>query len=114
GDLSLLHDVNGLLADPRPDLTIVVINNDGGGIFSLLPQASGDDAAIFERLFGTPHGVDLAKVAAAYGVGHLLVQSAEELVSGIFEAVDGIRLLEVRTDRTANAGLHRRLRTAAA
>ncbi|MDQ1695795.1 MAG: 2-succinyl-5-enolpyruvyl-6-hydroxy-3-cyclohexene-carboxylate synthase, partial [Frankiaceae bacterium] len=70
GDLSVLHDVNGLLVGPgevRPDLTVVVVNNDGGGIFSLLPQASGD-AAAFERLFGTPHGVDIQQLATAYAV----------------------------------------------
>src|SRR4051794_3565048 len=75
GDLSLLHDVNGLLCDPRPDLTLVVVNNNGGGIFSLLPQASGDDAATFERLFGTPHGLDIGRVASAYDVAHSLVSS---------------------------------------
>ena len=114
GDLSVLHDVNGLLADPRPDLTIVVINNDGGGIFSLLPQATGGDEPTFERLFGTPHGVDLAQVAAAYDVGHHLVVTAEELAAEVAEPAMGIRLLEVRTDRAANAELHGRLREAAA
>jgi 2-succinyl-5-enolpyruvyl-6-hydroxy-3-cyclohexene-1-carboxylate synthase len=114
GDLSLLHDVNGLLADPRPDLTLVVVNNDGGGIFSLLPQAAGDDAATFERLFGTPHGIDVGQLAAAYGVGHSLVASPHELVSAVTAEPSGIHLVEVRTDRAANADLHRRLREAAA
>src|SRR3954447_6947234 len=113
GDLSLLHDVNGLLADPRPDLTIVVINNDGGGIFSLLPQATGDDGATFERLFGTPHGVDLARLSAAYGVGHRHVRTAEDLVTELNARTSGIRLLEVRTDLDGNAELHRRLREVA-
>jgi 2-succinyl-5-enolpyruvyl-6-hydroxy-3-cyclohexene-1-carboxylate synthase len=114
GDLSLLHDVNGLLADPRPDLTIVVVNNDGGGIFSLLPQATDDDGATFERLFGTPHGVDLAKLAAAYGASHRHVRTADDLATELTTASSGIRLLEVRTERSANAALHARLRAAAA
>ena len=114
GDLSLLHDVNGLLADPQPDLTIVVVNNDGGGIFSLLPQAAADDDSTFERLFGTPHGVDLARLAAAYGVGHLHVRTTDDLAAQLGTPASGIRLLEVRTERNANAELHRRLRAVAA
>ena len=114
GDLSLLHDVNGLLADPRPDLTLVVVNNDGGGIFSLLPQATGDDDATFERLFGTPHGVHLAQLSTAYGVGHRHVRTADDLATELGTRASGIRILEVRTDRTENAELHRRLREAAA
>jgi len=117
GDLSLLHDVNGLLVrDGYPiDLTIVVVNNDGGGIFSLLPQAGGDDAATFERLFGTPHGVDLAAAVTAYGARHRLVRDVEELRAAVAGPPgDGIRVVEVRTDRAANAELHRRLAEAAA
>lgn len=115
GDLSLLHDVNGLLIgpeEPRPDLTIVVINNDGGGIFSMLPQAAGD-AAGFERLFGTPHGRNLSTVAAAYGVEHSLVGSVAELEAALTDAPKDLRIVEVRTDRAVNAELHRRLREAA-
>lgn len=114
GDLSLLHDVNGLLADPRPDLTVVVVNNDGGGIFSLLPQATGDDAATFERIFGTPHGLDMSRLASAYGIGHSLVTTSDELAAAVTGPPSGIQLVEVRTDRSANAELHRRLREAAA
>jgi 2-succinyl-5-enolpyruvyl-6-hydroxy-3-cyclohexene-1-carboxylate synthase len=114
GDLSLLHDVNGLLADPHPDLTLVVVNNDGGGIFSLLPQAAADDTATFERLFGTPHGVDLGEVAAAYGVGHRLAETADDLAAAVTARPSGIHIVEVRTERSANAELHRRLREAAA
>ena len=115
GDLSLLHDVNGLLVrDGYPiDLTIVVVNNDGGGIFSLLPQAGGDPAT-FERLFGTPHGVDLAQAVMSYGATHRLVRDLGELRTAITAAGEGIRVVEVRTDRAANAELHRRLGEAAA
>jgi 2-succinyl-5-enolpyruvyl-6-hydroxy-3-cyclohexene-1-carboxylate synthase len=114
GDLSLLHDINGLLADPAPDLTLVVINNNGGGIFSLLPQAAGDDAATFERLFGTPHGVDIAQASAAYGVRHSLVETPAALTDAVVTKPTGIHIVEVRTARAANADLHRRLRDAAA
>jgi 2-succinyl-5-enolpyruvyl-6-hydroxy-3-cyclohexene-1-carboxylate synthase len=111
GDLSLLHDVNGLITgtEARPDVTYVVINNDGGGIFSLLPQASSIDPAAFERLFGTPHGVSLEQLASAYGVPHTLVATSEELAAAL-STHGGIRIIEVQTDRTENAALHERLR----
>jgi len=115
GDLSLLHDVNGLaVRDGYPiDLTIVVVNNDGGGIFSLLPQADADDGGTFERLFGTPHGVDLAAAVAAYGAAYRHVTDVEQLRAAL-GAGEGIRVVEVRTDRAGNAKLHRRLTDAAA
>jgi 2-succinyl-5-enolpyruvyl-6-hydroxy-3-cyclohexene-1-carboxylate synthase len=72
GDLTLLHDVTGLILgpdEPRPDLAIVVLNDGGGGIFSLLEQGEPAHAASFERVFGTPHRVDLAQVCAGLGVG---------------------------------------------
>ena len=111
GDLSLLHDVNGLLPgpDPRPDVTYVVINNDGGGIFSLLPQGTAVDPAAFERLFGTPHGMSLERLAAAFDIAHCLVDSPAALEDAL-TTYDGSRLVEVRTDRAANAALHARLR----
>jgi len=114
GDLSLLHDASGLVADPRPDVTIVVLNNDGGGIFSLLPQSTGGDAATFERLFGTPHGVDIAALSAAYGAEHRLVSTTDELVDSVVKPTAGFRIVEVRSDRAANAELHARMRAAAA
>jgi 2-succinyl-5-enolpyruvyl-6-hydroxy-3-cyclohexene-1-carboxylate synthase len=114
GDLSLLHDVNGLLGPDRADITFVVLNNDGGGIFSLLPQSGSDDDETFERLFGTPHGLDLARLAAAYDVGHTRVGTAPELATALAVPPHGVRLVEIRTDRRENATLHARLRTAAA
>ncbi len=113
GDLSLLHDVNGLLADPPPDLTFVVVNNDGGGIFSLLPQASAELPA-FERVFGTPHGADLAKVVTGYGGSHQVITGVAELQAAVATPPKGLRVLEVRTDRAANAELHRQLTEVAA
>ncbi|MQA86804.1 MAG: 2-succinyl-5-enolpyruvyl-6-hydroxy-3-cyclohexene-1-carboxylic-acid synthase [Streptosporangiales bacterium] len=113
GDLALLHDHNGLVLGPeelRPDLAIVVVNNDGGGIFSLLPQAAHPGP--FERVFGTPHGVDLAALAAAPHVPYARLTRMSELP----KLIDGkgLRLIEVRTDREENAALHARLRAAVA
>jgi 2-succinyl-5-enolpyruvyl-6-hydroxy-3-cyclohexene-1-carboxylate synthase len=115
GDLSLLHDINGLLPGPdaRPDLTYVVVNNDGGGIFSLLPQGTGVARADFERVFGTPHGMVLADVAAAYQVEHVLVSTVAELRDAL-ALPPALRIVEVRTSRDANAALHDRLRDTAA
>ncbi|GAA4153647.1 2-succinyl-5-enolpyruvyl-6-hydroxy-3-cyclohexene-1-carboxylic-acid synthase [Actinomadura keratinilytica] len=112
GDLAFLHDRNGLVLGPeerRPDLAIVVVNNRGGGIFSLLPQAALDGP--FERVFGTPHQVDLEHVAAAHGLPYRRLESAEELPKAITGS--GLRIVEARTDRDANAVLHAAMRKAA-
>ncbi|QVQ54655.1 2-succinyl-5-enolpyruvyl-6-hydroxy-3-cyclohexene-1-carboxylic-acid synthase [Spiractinospora alimapuensis] len=110
GDLALLHDQNGLVLgpeEPTPDLTVVAVNNDGGGIFSGLEQAGHPG---FERLFGTPHGVSPERVAAMAGVEHMVVQWADDLT----KALDGpgLRLVEVRTDREESAALRRRTQRA--
>ncbi len=113
GDLSLLHDANGLLLgpdEPRPDLTLVVVNNDGGGIFSMLPPAG---SAGFERIFGTPHRADLAALAAVSGAGYARLDRLADLPALLRESA-GLALVEVRTDRAANAALHDRLRAAVA
>ena len=115
GDLSLLHDANGFLLSPaadRLDAVIVVVDNDGGGIFSFLPQA--DHPGPFERVFGTPHGRDLADLARLHGLGHTPVHRADALVPAIdaARAAGGIHLVHVRTDRAANVELHRRLQAA--
>jgi 2-succinyl-5-enolpyruvyl-6-hydroxy-3-cyclohexene-1-carboxylate synthase len=121
GDLAFLHDQNGLVAGPdeaRPDLAIVVVNNAGGGIFSLLPQArlasshpAEPQAGPFERVFGTPHQVDLAYVAAAHRLPYTLLESMRDLPKSI--RGEGLRIIEARTGRAANAALHARLREAA-
>jgi 2-succinyl-5-enolpyruvyl-6-hydroxy-3-cyclohexene-1-carboxylate synthase len=112
GDLSLLHDVNGLMPGPdrRPDITFIVINNNGGGIFSVLPQSGAVDAAVAERLWGTPHNMSIAKLAAAYEVDHQHVETPDELKRAL-SSYGGVRLIEVRTDRAANTALHARLRS---
>ncbi|MFI9382743.1 2-succinyl-5-enolpyruvyl-6-hydroxy-3-cyclohexene-1-carboxylic-acid synthase [Kutzneria sp. NPDC052558] len=116
GDLTFLHDINGLLIGPgeiRPNLAIVVLNDDGGGIFSLLEQGSPEHADSFERVFGTPHGADLAALCAGYGVPHTLVPDAAALREALVPA-DGIRVIEVRADRSRLRDLHSRLRSVAA
>ena len=73
GDLTFLHGSNGLLigpGEPRPDLTIVVVNDDGGSIFSTLEQGAGAYADSFERVYATPTGADVGALCAGYGVAH--------------------------------------------
>jgi 2-succinyl-5-enolpyruvyl-6-hydroxy-3-cyclohexene-1-carboxylate synthase len=108
GDLSLLHDSNGLLAARlhRLDATILLINNDGGGIFSFLPQASETDQ--FELLFGTPHGVDFAPLAAMHNAHYTLAtdwSAVHEALQASFAG--GLHLIEVRTRRDQNVIDHR-------
>ncbi|HMC53322.1 MAG TPA: 2-succinyl-5-enolpyruvyl-6-hydroxy-3-cyclohexene-1-carboxylic-acid synthase, partial [Acidimicrobiales bacterium] len=111
GDLSMLHDQNGLLLarSGSVDAVFVVVNNDGGGIFSFLPQAEfpGD----FERLFGTPHGMPFEAVAALYRCGYRRVEPAAGLTAAVGEALSagGVHLVEVPTERAANVELHRRI-----
>jgi len=111
GDLSFHHDLNALsaLREGRAAATIVVVNNDGGGIFSFLPAAQHRDA--FERYFGTPHGLDLAKVAALYGVPYARCTSAEELRARTAASLAqrATVILEVRTERGANREAHQAL-----
>jgi 2-succinyl-5-enolpyruvyl-6-hydroxy-3-cyclohexene-1-carboxylate synthase len=104
GDLALLHDAPGLMlgpVEPRPDLCLVVVNNDGGGIFSTLEQAAFP--AAFERVFGTPHGADLSALAAAAGLRYARLEDLSELPAAL--AGPGLRLVEIRTDRAHGAKL---------
>ncbi|KOV85756.1 2-succinyl-5-enolpyruvyl-6-hydroxy-3-cyclohexene-1-carboxylic-acid synthase [Nocardia sp. NRRL S-836] len=110
GDLTFLHDANGLLADRRPDLTIVVLNDDGGGIFSLLEQGAPEHDASFERIFGTPHGTDLAALCAAHRIGHSTVDNVEEF-HGALGSPQGIQVVEVRAKRDELRSLHQRLKS---
>lgn len=89
GDLAFLHDINGLLArdgQPWPSLTYVVLDNDGGGIFSSLEQGAPAFASHFEQIFGTPQGVDLVAIAQAHGVPAQRVTSLAELTAAITAA----------------------------
>ncbi|CAM2877345.1 2-succinyl-5-enolpyruvyl-6-hydroxy-3-cyclohexene-1-carboxylic-acid synthase [Saccharomonospora xinjiangensis] len=116
GDLTFLHDINGLLTGPqeqRPDLTIVVLNDDGGGIFSLLEQGEDQHESSFERIFGTPHGADLAALCAGYRVPHTAVESRTALREALRPS-PGLRVVEVRVDRSRHRDLHARVRAAVA
>jgi 2-succinyl-5-enolpyruvyl-6-hydroxy-3-cyclohexene-1-carboxylate synthase len=111
GDVALAHDLGGLLANRRLGLalTIVLLNNDGGGIFHFLPVAGQSDA--FERHIATPHGLDFAHAAALYGCGYQRAEDVEQLRAGIERSLRGdlTTIIEVRTDRRDNLALHRRL-----
>jgi 2-succinyl-5-enolpyruvyl-6-hydroxy-3-cyclohexene-1-carboxylate synthase len=89
----------------------VVVDNDGGGIFSFLPQATSLPKDRFEALFGTPHGLDLAALASAYGVDARRLAPGDDIGPAVAEAVarGGVRVLVVATDRAANVAVHRRL-----
>jgi 2-succinyl-5-enolpyruvyl-6-hydroxy-3-cyclohexene-1-carboxylate synthase len=109
GDLCFLHDANGLLgaADRGIDLTIVVVDNRGGAIFSFLPQA--DLPEHFETLFGTPQSVDVGALASLHGVTVLEVIAPEAVGMAVRAAVDagGLQVVLVRTERAANVDRHR-------
>jgi 2-succinyl-5-enolpyruvyl-6-hydroxy-3-cyclohexene-1-carboxylate synthase len=113
GDLALLHDSPGLALgpdEPRPDLCLIVVNNDGGGIFSTLEQAAFTGS--FERLFGTPHGAGLDHLAAAFGLPYQRLDQPEDLGKAL--PGTGLRIVEAQTDRAAGAALRGRLREVAA
>jgi 2-succinyl-5-enolpyruvyl-6-hydroxy-3-cyclohexene-1-carboxylate synthase len=110
GDVAFLHDVGGLLTAHRyrVPLTVVVVNNDGGGIFSFLPIARATEH--FEALFGTPHGVDLSHAAALYGARFHRPEAPASLRAAVQQGLEGgLHLIEVRTDRARNVELHRSL-----
>jgi 2-succinyl-5-enolpyruvyl-6-hydroxy-3-cyclohexene-1-carboxylate synthase len=111
GDLGLLHDIGGLAAlrDVSTPVRVVVINNDGGGIFSFLPQAEALGGEEFEALLGTPRGVDIAKAAQLFELPHRRLETLDELPAAL---AAGSGLIEVKVDRGANLDLHRRLTAA--
>ena len=119
GDVTFLHDAGGLLlgaGETVPDLRIVVLNDAGGAIFGLLEhgavEQSGRYGTAVERLFGTPHTVDLSALAAAYGVAHRAVSTTADLAAALAEPVEGRSIIEVRTDRHGLRDLHGRIRDA--
>jgi 2-succinyl-5-enolpyruvyl-6-hydroxy-3-cyclohexene-1-carboxylate synthase len=102
GDLTFLHDLTALVIgphEPRPDLTIVVSNNDGGAIFATLEPGQPRYGRAFERVFGTPHGVELGPAVESFGLEHVLVSEPDQLRAEL-AAASGIRVLEVPTSRT--------------
>jgi 2-succinyl-5-enolpyruvyl-6-hydroxy-3-cyclohexene-1-carboxylate synthase len=114
GDLTFLHDLTGLLpgeGERMPDLTIVVPDNDGGGIFAQLEPGEDRYARDYRRVFGTPHGRDLVAVADGLGWAASAVTSAGDLTTAL--AAGGPRVVVVRTDQRAEAELAAELRAAA-
>jgi 2-succinyl-5-enolpyruvyl-6-hydroxy-3-cyclohexene-1-carboxylate synthase len=108
GDLGFLHDIGGLAAlrDVETPVRIVVIDNDGGGIFHFLPQETALEDSEFEALLGTPRGVDVATAATLFDLSHQRLES----LGGLSEALAaGTSLLEVKTDRRTNVEAHRAL-----
>jgi 2-succinyl-5-enolpyruvyl-6-hydroxy-3-cyclohexene-1-carboxylate synthase len=111
GDLGFLHDIGALAAlrEVSTPVRIIVIDNDGGGIFHFLPQESALSTDEFEALLGTPRGVDIAKAAALFDLPHRRLESLAELP----DALDaGTSLIEVKTERHASVESHRQLAAA--
>jgi 2-succinyl-5-enolpyruvyl-6-hydroxy-3-cyclohexene-1-carboxylate synthase len=111
GDVALAHDIGGLLAARRVavPLTIVLLNNDGGGIFHFLPVAGQRDA--FEEHVATPHGLDFAQAAHLYGCGYERPGDLAELQRAVERSLvaAATTIIEIRTDREENLELHRRV-----
>ena len=109
GDLAFVHDAPAWHSGPAsrgPDLCVVVVNNDGGGIFSTLEQAAFRGS--FERIFGTPHGAGLQHLAAAFGLPYQRLEHPGDLTKALQGT--GLRIVEAQTDRAAGAALRTRLR----
>jgi 2-succinyl-5-enolpyruvyl-6-hydroxy-3-cyclohexene-1-carboxylate synthase len=101
GDLAFLHDLTGLVGNTSANLRIIAINNDGGGIFSTLPQAG---VAGFETVFGTPHGLDLEKIAAGLGISAKTISSFADLKSELAKPISGVSVLVCQMpNRESNA-----------
>jgi 2-succinyl-5-enolpyruvyl-6-hydroxy-3-cyclohexene-1-carboxylate synthase len=113
GDVTFLHDSNGLILgpdEPRPDLVIVVVNDDGGSIFATLEQGAQAYADRFERLFATPHGVDISALCAATRTPHLKVASVAELGQALANPNGGIEVIEATVGRRDRRELEQALR----
>lgn len=114
GDISFYHDMNGLLAaqryGERMSATIIVINNDGGGIFSFLPQKTAG-LEHYEELWGTPHGLDFRHTAALYGLEYTTAQTPAAFDAAVSSSLTrpGVRIIEVKTNRDENLEHHNRL-----
>ncbi|KQS38070.1 2-succinyl-5-enolpyruvyl-6-hydroxy-3-cyclohexene-1-carboxylic-acid synthase [Exiguobacterium sp. Leaf196] len=106
GDLAFIHDINGLMTARTLPLTIILVNNAGGGIFSFLPQQQLEQA-VFEPLFGTPQHLDFASLASGYGVTYQAIDSIAALRQALAEETNVTRILEVKTTRIENVQMHR-------
>ncbi|MEP7286799.1 MAG: 2-succinyl-5-enolpyruvyl-6-hydroxy-3-cyclohexene-1-carboxylic-acid synthase [Chloroflexota bacterium] len=109
GDIAFYHDMNGLMAAKLHHLnaTIILINNDGGGIFSFLPQAAYPEH--FEQLYGTPHGLDFRHTAELYGAHYTLATDWHEFRNAVSKGVaaTGLKIIEIQTNRAQNVKQHR-------
>ncbi|MGA7207059.1 MAG: 2-succinyl-5-enolpyruvyl-6-hydroxy-3-cyclohexene-1-carboxylic-acid synthase [Specibacter sp.] len=119
GDVTFLHDSGALLrgtGEPAADIQIIVLNDAGGGIFSVLEHGSlaqaPNYAAAVERFFGTPHSVNLGALAAAYGWDHTLVRTTPELTEALAAPVTGRSIIEVAATREGLRELHARIHKA--
>jgi 2-succinyl-5-enolpyruvyl-6-hydroxy-3-cyclohexene-1-carboxylate synthase len=113
GDVTFLHDATGLVLgpdEPRPDLTLVVVNDDGGSIFATLEQGAPAYAEQYDPLFGTPHGVDVSALCAATRTPHWKVGSLAELEQALASPNGGIEVVEVPVRRDNRRDLDRRIR----
>jgi 2-succinyl-5-enolpyruvyl-6-hydroxy-3-cyclohexene-1-carboxylate synthase len=110
GDLAFIHDLGGLMIARQHhlSLTIVLVNNDGGGVFSFLPIANFPEN--FERLFATPHGLDFSLAVALFGASYRRIRASSEIRAALLESLEGgLHVLEIRTDRKLNLQQHRTL-----
>jgi 2-succinyl-5-enolpyruvyl-6-hydroxy-3-cyclohexene-1-carboxylate synthase len=112
GDIACLHDLNSLALLNRAPVTLIVVNNDGGGIFSFLPIAEFED--IFESHFGTPHGLHFEHAASMFGISYHRPSGHLKFEEVYYEAVQSREsaLIEVNTDRQDNAKIHRKIEDA--
>jgi 2-succinyl-5-enolpyruvyl-6-hydroxy-3-cyclohexene-1-carboxylate synthase len=117
GDLTALHDATGLVIgreEPRPDLRLVVANDDGGSIFATLEQGEPAHMGAFERLFGTPVGVQFEDLSAAARIGYRRVQTADELSEVLADPPAGLQLVDAAIDRAHRRTLDREITALAA
>jgi 2-succinyl-5-enolpyruvyl-6-hydroxy-3-cyclohexene-1-carboxylate synthase len=117
GDLTTMHDATGLIigpSEPRPDLRLVVANDDGGSLFATLEQGEPAHMGAFERLFGTPQGVHFEALAAAAGIGYRQAETADELAEILAEPPAGVALVEAVIDRARRRTLDREITALAA
>ena len=113
GDVTFLHDLTGLVIgpqEPRPDLCVVVVNDDGGSIFASLEQGAPEHASVYERLFGTPHDADLAALCAATSTPHRRVTSLAALEEALASQPRGVEVVEVVVRRDNRRSLDAAIR----
>jgi len=116
GDIAALHDATAFseIAKIGAPLRIIVMNNDGGGIFSFLPQATSDvvGSQTYERHWGTPHGLSLARIAESMGLSATRIDTIDEYAAAVATPIDAPYLIELHTDRTENVRHHEAIRSA--